>query len=327
MGERTLLNWSRAFPLSKDPFPAIKSENSRGYRTEVSRVQPPLLQMEKESSLGIAKKGISGGWGPAISARGILSWLWIFWWIILFFPADSYGAYESLEDAIKHYKEGYTLFVKGNYRQAMIKFSLARMEFPKIKRYDRSRLELDRLIGICLYKLKRYEEALPLLEKYLRSPLHRRSKVKEVKKYVKEIRKILKKDRGEKKYRGGHKKVGPHGRFRGSGIVKSRRRIEKIVRKAPVGERPPHLAGWITLGIGVAMLVGGIVSGAMSQSTIKKAFETRDLLLNQKDPPAQAVSSLAREAIVQAQIADALFVIGGLTTVTGGILLLTLKKK
>lgn len=236
---------------------------------------------------------------------------------------SSFAVAADVELAVRSYQQGYSAFAKKQYPTAIKKFLKAKRLLPSFRRYDKTRVELDRLVGLSYYHLRKFRKAYSLLDNYLRSPSRRKSKVPGVRKKWLELRSRL----------GLSVKPRPP----------VKRRVEPVVRRTPpirvrvvpprrdpppVQRRAsgPHPGAWAIAGIGLATLGAAVAVGVLAQQNMNSVQERYGRLVSMPDRQAQAITAGTQEALTQSTIANILYAGGGVVTATGAVLLFTWKK-
>ncbi len=249
--------------------------------------------------------------------------LWL-WAVALF--GIAWGANRAqaadVEQAVRSYQQGFSAFSQQQYKEAITKFTKARQLLPSFRRYDKTRVELDRLIGVSYYHLRKFQKAYSLLDNYLRSPSRRRSKVPAVRKLWLELRSRLGfsvKKTVKRRVVPIVRRVTPPIRTR---VIPPRRTPPPIQRRAS----GPHPGAWAIAGIGLATLGAAVAVGILAQQNMNTVQERYNRLAVLPERNAGAISEGAREALTQSTVANALYVGGGVFIATGTLLLFTWKQ-
>lgn len=244
-------------------------------------------------------------------------------WMVLCGSTSGWAA--DVDQAVNAYKKGYAAFANTEYTLAVQWFRIAQKELPKLERYERTRVELDRLIGLSLYHLREFKAAYPLLDSYLRSPFRRKAKVVEVQKTWLELRSRL-----------GLTTSDTTPPVERRVVPVPERRVEPVPNRPPVGvgvpvippkrppvSRRPHTGAWTVTALGLATLGVAVVIGVVAQQSMNGVQERYDRLVSLPDRSAQAISQGTRDATAQSTAANILYIGGGTLTLTGVVLLFT----
>ncbi|TNE44177.1 MAG: hypothetical protein EP343_30975 [Deltaproteobacteria bacterium] len=228
----------------------------------------------------------------------------------------------DVEQAVRSYQQGFSAFSQKQYNVAIQKFKNARRLLPSFRRYDKTRVELDRLIGVSYYHLRKFQKAYSLLDNYLRSPSRRKSKVPAVRKLWLELRSRLGlsvKKPVKRRDVPIVRRVTPPIRTR---VIPPRRNPPPIQRRAG----GPHPGAWAIAGIGLATLGAAVAVGILAQQNMNTVQERYSRLAQLPERNASAISEGTREALTQSTVANALYVGGGVFVATGTVLLFTWKQ-
>ncbi len=216
----------------------------------------------------------------------------------------------DVQRAVQLYREGFSFYSRGQYKRAVGRFRKSRELLPKLSRYHKTRAELDRLIGLSYYRLRKFQKAYELLDVYLRSPFLRRKKVPEVKRIWLELRSRL-------SLVVRRRVIPPRRRV----MVERRRRVPPPPRR-PGGLRP-HPMAWAMTGIGVLTVGAAVLVGVVAQQNMNDVRDKFVKLQNAPNRNAQSISMGAREALTQSTVSNALYIGGGVLAATGTLLLFT----
>jgi tetratricopeptide (TPR) repeat protein len=223
---------------------------------------------------------------------------------------------KDVNRSVAAYKQGYTLFSKKMYKQAIPFFEEAQQYLPNIKRYDRTRAALDLLIGTCLYHLNQNQAAHQLLTRYLQSPHRQKSKIPEAEEMLKELRQRISPD----KQKVTHPKT----------PLTQKDPPPAISGQHPLKPPPkpsrwnPHPTAWVIASIGLVTLASALITGIIAQQNMSSTVERYERLKTESiQPLAQGISISAREAFLQSTVANILYISGGVLTSAGTIMLFT----
>lgn len=262
----------------------------------------------------ITKRYIKGVWAFFVGCWYFLGTGWSSGWVQ---AAD-------VEQSVKLYQKGYAAFANGEHRMAIQWFRASQQELPKLERYQKTRVELDRLIGISLYHLREFKASYSLLDSYLRSPSRRKNKVPEVQKIWLELRSRLGLTVSQTSPPVERRIVVPDPRP----PVERKPPVEDVrvvtpPRVPPPTSRRPHSGAWTVATLGIATLGVAVVMGVVAQQNMNGVQERYNRLVPLPDREAQAISQSSREALTQSTVANVLYVGGGVLTLTGTVLLFT----
>lgn len=241
-------------------------------------------------------------------------------YIMLLFGFGSSPAWASdVQRAVKMYQSGFSAYSQNQFKQAVVRFKQARKLLPLLGRYNKTRAELDRLIGFSYYKLGQDNKAFILLNQYRRSPYLQKSKIPEVNRILLLLRKRMGLDQPAVRR---VKKIPPR-RVRKRRVVVLRRRPAPPRMSRKVKGFRPHPVAWATVGLGVLTVGAAVVVGVMAQQNMDGANTKYLELQNEASRNAGSISVVAREALMQSTVANALYIGGGVLTATGVVLLFT----
>ena len=94
----------------------------------------------------------------------------------------------------------------------------------------------------------------------------------------------------------------------------------------PKLKQSPHIIAWIVLGVGVATVAVGSLTGILAQGKMDKVTTSYNNLKSIKKFDASLISKPFLEAQSQGSLANVLFGVGGATTTTGVVMLLFWKQ-
>jgi len=201
--------------------------------------------------------------------------------------------------------EGMKLYQKDEFSSAIQHFQVVHKVLPKTARYDEPRVMLQFFMGICYYHTKDWHRSKEHLERFLKANLSTKRAIQFRKKHFKEARLTLTKVK----------------------VVLSTLPTTRVRVPAPAVQPPKTtMRAWpiVLTGIGVAALVGGIVTGTMaaSQEELRKKAYQNELVKAQ--PSSREIAELHNRSQTFAATTNALYIAGGAITVTGLVLILTL---
>lgn len=221
---------------------------------------------------------------------------------------------QETQTARRIYIEGARFMQQKRYEEAAVQFRLAyrllsKENNPKLRR---ALIKLRYFLGFCYFKLKKYKNAKKFLAQYLQTtatksgPRYLRAQQMR----VESIRRVAMMPRRVRK---------PPSRPKV--VVVEKKVIKKVVVKAP--KRPWRAWPFVVMGIGVATIVAGSVTGGLTNGAVAERDQTHQSLLDASDPFSNTVAQLHKKAEMFALTTNALLIGGGVVTALGVILIFT----
>lgn len=248
------------------------------------------------------------------------------------------AAKADVQEAVEAYKKGYAFFFANRFEEALPLFLRFQTLLPKEKRYRRAHAEVKYYIGISHYQRKAYLPAKRSLEEYLQDGFRKKDKDTSAKETLVAIQEIMRSAEGSRTPPPSDDRAAspppritaerplpPPPRLREDSKPPSR--TVALQRLPPPPSSPPptqaHPAAWIFLGVGLATLAGGLITGLLAQQKYQETTKTYQERLALGNLTASDVSQPFATAQDRGLIATALYAAGGGITAAGLIMIFT----
>ncbi len=225
---------------------------------------------------------------------------------------------QETQTARRIYIEGARFLQQKRYEEASVQFHLAYRLLSKERnpRVQGALRKLRYFLGLCYFKLKKYENAKKYLALFVRTTTSKGSS-----RYL----------RAQKMLAVAKAQIALRPRRRPPSRVVRRPPprprviiIKKIIKKTVIAPTRPWRAWpFVVMGIGALGLAAGGVVGAMTNNAVKERDDTHQNLLDASDPFSTPVAALHHKAETLALTTNALFIGGGVVTALGVILIFT----
>jgi len=211
------------------------------------------------------------------------------------------------------YFEGAKFFQNKDYASAAERFDMVYKLLPKKKRFNKARNRLSYFRGVCYYHTKKWRKAKKQLDLFLNNnPKKDTEKDKEKIQQAVDLRDKLKAIIST---------LPPEKRKQPKTKVIIKEKIIKVPTKPTTSIRALPL---VVLGLGVAVIAGGVVTGTMTASQETQRKKLHQEQAGTAQPESKEIAALYRSSQNLAMTTNILYIAGGAVTATGLVLVLAL---